>query len=71
MGIEQGNSIRYRYPGSKFFESDQNDIFFGRSEEVLSLIHSIKAHDIFVIFADSGIGKTSLLNAGIIPEFEK
>ena len=71
MGIETENINRYRYPGTKFFEADQNDIFFGRKEETINLIHSIKAHDVFVIFADSGIGKTSLLNAGLIPELEK
>jgi hypothetical protein len=71
MGIEQEIIIKYRYPGTKFFESHQHDIFFGREQETRDLIHSIKAHDVFVIFADSGIGKTSLLNAGLIPELEK
>lgn len=70
MAIDPNQTNRYRYPGTKYFEANQSDIFFGRKEETESLIHSIKAHDIFVIFADSGIGKTSLLNAGIIPEFE-
>ncbi|HVG40117.1 MAG TPA: hypothetical protein VM888_00800, partial [Chitinophagaceae bacterium] len=63
---EQINS--FRYPGTKFFEPDQKNIFFGRKQETYDLIHFIKAHDVFVIFADSGIGKTSLLNAGLIPE---
>ena len=71
MGIEQEIIIKYRYPGTKFFESYQHDIFFGREQETRDLIHSIKAHDVFVIFADSGIGKTSLLNAGLIPELGK
>ena len=65
------NTTIYRYPGTKFFEAGQTNIFFGRKEETDSLVHSIKAHDIFVVFADSGIGKTSLLNAGLIPAFEK
>lgn len=71
MGIEPEHIIQYRYPGTKFFESNQYNIFFGREQETSDLIHSIKAHDVFVIFADSGIGKTSLLNAGLIPELEK
>lgn len=71
MGIEGEHIIQYRYPGTKFFESHQHHIFFGREGETGDLIHSIKAHDVFVIFADSGIGKTSLLNAGLIPELEK
>ena len=71
MGIAPEIIIKYRYPGTKFFESHQHNIFFGRLQETGELIHSIKAHDVFVIFADSGIGKTSLLNAGLIPELEK
>ena len=62
---------QYRYPGTKFFEPNQHNIFFGREQETGELIHSIKAHDVFVIFADSGIGKTSLLNAGIVPALER
>lgn len=68
MGVGATNKIRYRYPGTKFFEASQHDIFYGRKQETLELIQAIKAYDIFVVFADSGIGKTSLLNAGIIPE---
>jgi hypothetical protein len=71
MRLETEHTASYRYPGTKFFEPDQKDIFFGRKQETSDLIHSIKAHDVFVIFADSGIGKTSLLNAGLIPELVK
>jgi hypothetical protein len=74
MGIipeQTTRTIQYRYPGTKFFESDQRSIFFGREQETHDLIDSIKAYDVFVIFADSGIGKTSLLNAALIPEMEK
>ena len=71
MRIEENHIVSYRYPGTKFFEPDQKDIFFGRKQETFDLIHSIRAHDVFVIFADSGIGKTSLLNAGLIPELLK
>src|SRR5215204_4018811 len=71
MGISAEHTIRYRYPGTKFFERNQHQIFFGRQQETRDLVHSIKAHDVFVIFADSGTGKTSLLNAGLLPELEK
>jgi hypothetical protein len=62
---------KYRYPGTNFFEEDQQEIFFGRQQESNELIHAIKAHDVFVIFANSGIGKTSLLNACLIPGLKK
>ena len=71
MGVEAAHKDDYRYPGTKFFEPDQQQIFFGREQETRDLLYSIKAYDVFVIFADSGIGKTSMLNAGLIPELEK
>jgi hypothetical protein len=71
MRLETDHNGNYRYPGAKFFEPDQKDVFFGRKQETADLVHSIKAYDVFVIFADSGIGKTSLLNAGLIPQLVK
>ncbi|MEO5997576.1 MAG: hypothetical protein ABIN89_12645 [Chitinophagaceae bacterium] len=72
MGIEFEHHIeQYRYPGTKFFEPHQRSIFFGREQETHDLIYSLKTYDVFVIFADSGIGKTSMLNAGLIPELKK
>ncbi len=61
-------SKKYRYPGTNFFEENQEGIFFGREKETTELMHAIKAHEVYVIFANSGIGKTSLLNARLIPK---
>ena len=71
MGIASVHTDDYRYPGTKFFEPGQQNIFFGREQETRDLVYSLKAYDVFVIFADSGIGKTSMLNAALIPELEK
>lgn len=57
----------YRFPGVKPFDTGQKDLFFGRSEETLSLLDLIQARQITVLFGRSGFGKSSLINAGIIP----
>lgn len=59
---------RYRYPGSRPFSDSELDrrLFFGRQEEIQYLFHTITVENIFVLFAKSGMGKTSLLNAGLI-----
>jgi tetratricopeptide (TPR) repeat protein len=58
----------YRYPGSRSFQDTDLDrkLFFGREQEQAELLHLILAEQLVVVFAKSGMGKTSLLNAGIL-----
>ena len=56
-----------RYPGAKPFETDQQHIFYGRDDDTLRLHRLIKIEPLVVLYAKSGLGKSSLLNAGIIP----
>ncbi len=58
----------YRYPGSAPFQDSSHDrlIFFGRGHEEKLLFHKILAEDLLVLFGKSGMGKTSLLNAGLM-----
>lgn len=57
-----------RYPGARSFRDDDLDrkIFYGRSSEKDTLLHLILAEDLVVLYARSGTGKTSLLNAGVL-----
>jgi hypothetical protein len=58
---------RPRYPGAQPFSDDDvwRKLFFGREQESVVLTNQILAHRLVVIFARSGLGKTSLLNAGV------
>lgn len=60
-------SMRTRYPGAHPFSDDElsSKLFFGREAEITSLTHQIIANRLVVLFARSGLGKTSLINAGI------
>ncbi len=58
---------KYRYPGIYSFSRTQYEIFFGRTEEVRKLTTLINVESEILLYAKSGIGKTSLLNAGVIP----
>ena len=62
---------RYRYPGSKPFDSSEQDIFFGREQDTIALTKFIELEQSVVIYGKSGIGKSSLIEAGIIPEILK
>lgn len=51
---------------NSYEETDQKD-FFGREEDVEKLLQLVKFNSLTVVFGKSGIGKTSLLNAGLFP----
>lgn len=61
---------QYRYPGIRSFESAEQELFFGRSEEIRSLYAQVSTLNLVVLFSKSGIGKSSLLNAGLVPLLE-
>ena len=60
-----GNS---RYPGTSPFADDtlSRKTFFGRSEESRTLANQISANRLVLVYAKSGVGKTSLLKAGVM-----
>ncbi len=59
-----------RYPGAQPFETDQQGIFFGRQKDVESLGRLVRQEPLTVLYSKSGLGKSSLLNAGVIPAIQ-
>src|SRR5262245_65864810 len=61
------NGSATRYPGAQPFSDDalSRKVFFGREREVIALSDQILASRMVVVYARSGLGKTSLLNAGV------
>ena len=61
------SSGRPRYPGAQPFVDDplSRAVFFGREIESRALADLILAHPLVVVYAKSGVGKTSLLQAGV------
>jgi WD40 repeat protein len=60
-------SVVNPYPGPRPFERTEAHLFFGRSYEVRELFSLATAHRAVLMYAQSGAGKSSLLNAGLIP----
>ncbi len=56
-----------RYPGIRSFEADDQILFNGRSKEIDELFNLVKIKPLVVLFGKSGLGKTSLLKAGVGP----
>ncbi|TAD95389.1 MAG: ATP-binding protein [Bacteroidetes bacterium] len=61
----------YRYPGSKPFTEEYSSLFFGRDEDIDNLCKYINVENLMVLYGKSGLGKSSLLSAGVMPALEK
>lgn len=59
------------YVGPRPFGQDEHDRFFGRDREANELFSLINAHPVILFYSQSGAGKTSLLNAAIIPRLKE
>ena len=58
------------FVGPRPFEVADQSIFFGREREAHELVSLVIAYPTLVIYAASGAGKTSLINARLIPRLE-
>lgn len=64
------STLQSRYPGARPFETEQQLIFKGRQEEIQALFQKIQLENLVVLYGKSGTGKSSLLNAGIVPKIK-
>ena len=58
---------KMRYPGLSPFTDQDSDIFFGREKDLRNLMLEIDGNIFTILFSEPGVGKTSLVNAGLIP----
>ena len=50
-----------------YYREEDKDDFFGREREIQILLSDVIINRLVVLFAKTGTGKTSLINAGVIP----
>ncbi len=67
MGVDEK---KYRYPGINFFTKDDQDIFCGRADDAQKLFNRVMLNNTMVLHGESGSGKSSLVQAGLIPLVE-
>ena len=69
----QWDSDRPPFPGLEAFTEDDAGVFFGRSAETSELLRrldpldSARAHRMVAVIGPSGVGKSSLVSAGLLP----
>ena len=56
-----------RYPGIRPFRSDERHLFFGRDQDIERLHRLIGLEQVVILYGKSGYGKSSLLQAGVLP----
>ncbi|HET6612600.1 MAG TPA: serine/threonine-protein kinase, partial [Kofleriaceae bacterium] len=55
------------YRGLAAFEAAHQGLFFGRGREVRAVIERVRSGPWVLVAGDSGVGKSSLLRAGVLP----
>jgi hypothetical protein len=56
------------YRGLAPFEEDHAEFFHGRDEDIARLRDAIGRRPVVAVLGDSGVGKSSLVRAGLVPE---
>ena len=59
------------WPGLDAFDEAGRDFFHGRDGEAEELLHRVASAPMTVLFGKSGLGKTSLLKAGLFPRLHQ
>lgn len=60
----------YRFPGTRSFSAEESSIFFGRNDDISGMRTSVIVDPTTVLFGNSGTGKSSLIQAGLIPALQ-
>jgi len=63
---------KYPFKGLQWFKKEDAGIFFGREKAIKNFFEKLEKLDnsIFLLYGQSGVGKSSFLNAGIIPRID-
>jgi len=59
------------YPGARAFTEDDAAFFFGREQETTLLLDTLRTSNVVLITGAAQIGKTSLLQAGLLPRLRR
>ena len=65
------NTISNPYIGPRTFTEDERDRFYGREREADELLARVLSEQEIVFYAQSGAGKSSLVNTCLIPELRE
>ena len=59
--------VQCPYPGLRPFREQESHLFFGREEQAEELLSRLQHSRFLAVLGTSGSGKSSLVNAGLLP----
>src|SRR5687768_9111699 len=59
------------WPGPDAYDEESHAYFHGRSDEAAILLRMVRQNPLTVLYGKSGLGKSSLLQAGLFPRLRK
>jgi len=65
--LPEGNPYR----GLHSFEAEHRALFFGRRAEIGAVVDRLRSDPLVLVAGDSGVGKSSLCRAGVLPHIEE
>lgn len=73
MASADGSAVDAQHPwlGLASFTEETRGYFYGREEEISELTRRVQRKLLTVLFGQSGLGKTSILNAGVVPRLRQ
>lgn len=71
MSALHNQPLMNRYPGVKPFSENDLELFFGREKDLEAFSSLLYIKQTVVLYSKSGYGKSSLINAGIIPHLKQ
>ena len=60
----------FRYPGIVPFSIYEKNVFYGRDHDIEQLFNLITNNKQVLLYSKSGLGKSSLINAGLLPKLQ-
>jgi hypothetical protein len=64
------NPMQCPYRGLSPLSEEDQALFAGRQQEISMIISSLYASPLTILYGESGVGKTSLIRAGLLPELK-
>ena len=69
--IDQVVDAEHPWPGLESYREKDTRYFYGRKHEITSLADRVDHNILTILFSPSGLGKTSILKAGLFPELNR
>jgi WD40 repeat protein len=67
---DNSSSDKCPYKGLFAFDKEDVSFFFGRKKIIRTLVNAVQKQPLVAVVGNSGIGKSSVIRAGLIPELE-